>query len=201
MTNVGDADHEWKTYRDRIGMGNHIQNTVDGITNAPGYAAICLEPQGECDEDPLKNQNGGLGEDTMGPHASTLRAKSCQDCHLDGAGGGIGRISAVYGWNPNGFTADTSAYLNTIDEVVAPHGTYSTSNGYVIADDGIQHRLDHMVDEDTGYPLVYSPLVRLDDGQEDRPARGYETHDPDSSGPITKPLIDLLKRVRVNNVE
>ena len=62
------------------------------------------------------------------------------------------------------------------------------------------HQLDWMVDENTGYPFVYSPLVRIDDGRDGRPSRGYETWDRDSSGPINKEMIDALKRIKVNNV-
>ncbi len=199
MSQVGDTDFVWKTYRDRVGRGNLIQGSAAGIEDAPGYASICLEPSGYCDQNPQKNQNGGLGVDTMGPHASQLRAKDCTSCHLDENGGGIDAISALYGWNPTGFNAQTSAYLNAIDRVEAPHGTYSTASGFVIADDGIQHQLDYMVDEATGFPYVWTPLVRIDDGKDGRPRRGYDTYDPAAAGPITKNLIDLLKRVRVRD--
>ena len=197
----GDTDHNWKTYRDRVGFGNHKQNDVTGIEDAPGYAAVCLETGGFCDQDDRKNINGGLGADTMGPHTTQLRSRDCTACHLDSAGAGTDRIGAKYGWNANGFNDTTSAYLANIDTVRTNRGDdYATSNGFVIADDGIQHRLDHMVDEDTGYPLVWSPLVRIDDGRDGRLDRGYETWDRDASGPINKEMIDLLKRIRVNNI-
>jgi hypothetical protein len=199
MSHVTDTNFVWKTYRDRVGVGNLIQGAQDGIDRAPGFAPICLEPGGYCNTDPRKNQNGGLGVDSMGPHASQLRAKDCTACHLDGAGGGIDRVSALYGWNPKGFNKQTSAYLATIDRVEAPHGTYSTANGFVIADDGIQHQLDYMVDEATGFPYVWTGLVRTDDGKDGRPRRGYDTYDPNAAGPITKGLIDLLGRVRVRD--
>ncbi|MCC7112537.1 MAG: hypothetical protein IT382_24815 [Deltaproteobacteria bacterium] len=198
---VGDTGHSWKTYRDRVGFGNLIQNAQAGVEDAPGYAAICLETGGFCDQDTRKNINGGLGADTMGPHATQLRSRDCTTCHLDQDGGGIAKISAKFGWNPNGHDKTTLRYLAAIDTVRINRGdNYITNNGFVIADDGIQHRLDYMVDENTGYPLVWSPLVRMDDGRDGRIKRGYETWDPDASGPIDKQVIDLLKRVRVNNV-
>lgn len=200
MTQVGDGDHVWKTYRDRVGYGNLLHNSAWGVERAPGFAPVCLEPIGFCDADPLKNRNGGLGADTMAPHATQRRARDCSSCHLDEGGGGLPRVSAVYGWNPQGFTAATSAYLARIAQVVTPHGAYSTAGGFVIADDGISHRLDHLVDEDTGYPLVYTLQVRTDDGRDGRPQRGYETYDPGAAGPVTKMLIEKLKRIRVRNL-
>jgi hypothetical protein len=197
----GVGTRNWKTYRDRVGFGNLIQNTVSGVTDAPGYAAICLETGGFCDQDTRKNINGGLGADTMGPHTTQLRSRDCTACHLDQNGGGIDHMSAKYGWNANGFTKTTSSYLAAIDTVRTNRGdNYTTNNGFVIADDGINHRLDWMVDENTGYPYVYSPLVRIDDGRDGRIKRGYETWDRDVSGPISKELIDKLKRVKVKNV-
>ncbi|MEW5848248.1 MAG: hypothetical protein AB2A00_05510 [Myxococcota bacterium] len=195
----------WKTYRDRVGMGNIIHESQGGIVNAPGFAQTCVEPNGFCDQDDRKNINGGLGVDTNQPHSTSpigggWRTKDCRDCHLDNAGGGLTQVSALYGWNPNGRTPQTSAYLNKITQVEAAHGTYSTANGFVIADDGIQHRLDHMVDEETGYPLVNTMHVRIDDGRDGRPRRGYDTWDQDAAGPITQYLIDRLKNIRVNNI-
>lgn len=198
--NFGDADHNWKTYRDRTGYGN-LQFNQGGVTGAPGYQANCLEAAGFCEGDNTqRNLNGGLGADTMGPHSTQLRSRDCQACHLDQDGNGTDRISAKYGWNQNGFNETTSAYLNKIATVRTNRGDNYTADKFVIADDGVNHQLDWMVVEGTGFPLVWSPLVRIDDGQDGRPSRGYDTYDRDASGPINKSLIDLLKRVRVNNV-
>jgi hypothetical protein len=162
---------------------------------------MCLETQGECDFDNKKNINAGLGADTMQPHSTQLRPRDCQKCHLNEAGNNTDYISAVYGWNANGFNANTDAYLNKIANVVTGNrGNYSTGNGFRIADDGIQHQLDHLVDHDTGYPLVYSIHVRTDDGEGGRPRRGYETYKRDASGPINKELIDRLERIKVKNL-
>jgi hypothetical protein len=199
MREEGDADFAWKTYRDRVGMGNVLYDSVAGIDGAPGFAQVCLEPGGFCDLNQRKNVNGGMGMDTMAPHSTQKKARDCTACHLDEGGGGAAKIGAVYGWNPQGYTKQTSAYLNTIDTVQTNHGTYTTTNGFVIADDGIQHRLDWLVDETTGYPLVSTIHVRSDDGQDGRPGRGYDTWDPEAAGPITKTLIDRLKHIRVRN--
>lgn len=198
MTQAGDADFNWKTYRDRVGRGNLIQGSQSGIDNAPGYSEICVE-QGYCDTDPKKNINGALGIDQMEPHTVRTRTRDCTSCHYDANGAGA-HVAAVYGWDPNGYTKQTSAYLNKVPQVQAHGSTYDTNNGFLIADDGIQHRLDHMVDQQTGYPLVGTIHVRTDDGREGRPARGYETYDPATAGPITKSLIDKLQRIRVNNI-
>lgn len=195
MSQMGDPDHAWKTYRDRVGYGNLQSGAFGGVTDAPGWAPTCLEPQGYCDQDPRKNDNGALGVDQMEPHSIQRRARGCTACHLGEAGGGLERVSAVYGWNPRGYTPETSAYLSSIADVQTPHGAYSTADGFVIADDGIPHRLDWMVDEETGYPYAYTLHVRTDGG------RGYPTHDPDAAGPITKPMIDSLKRIRVREAQ
>lgn len=195
----GDANHNWKTYRDRTGFGNLIQGQ-GGVNNAPGYSTICLETGGFCDQDTRKNVNGGLGADTMGPHTTQLRSRDCQACHLDQDGNGIDKISAKFGWNATGFNETTSAYLNKIATVRTNRGDNYTADKFVIADDGVTHQLDWMVDEGTGYPYVWSPLVRIDDGRDGRIKRGYETWDRDASGPIEKEMIDVLKRIKVNNV-
>jgi hypothetical protein len=200
MREVGDADFPWKTYRDRVGYGNLMCNTQAGISGAPGWDPVCIEPGGMCDQDQRKNLNGGLGHDTMAPHASQLRAKDCTACHMDETASNAARISAVYGWNPQGFTPATSAYLREVKNIQTGHGNYSTASGFTIADDGITHKLDWMVDEQTGYPLVYTLHSRADDGKDGRPERGYDTYDPEAAGPITKPMIELMKRVRVRDV-
>lgn len=188
MVEVAQTSRPWKTYRDRVGVGNLL---FGAVTNAPGYAQVCLEPQGYCDEDPRKNINGALGVDQMEPHSIRREARRCVQCHMDDTSSNAALVSAVFGWNPNGFTPATSAYLAAIGNIATGHGTYTTGNGYVIADDGINHRLDHLVDEATGYPLASTLHVRTDDGS------GYDTYDRDTAGPITKSMIDLLKRVRV----
>lgn len=193
MTGVGDPEHPWKTYRDRVGYGNLISGAAAGVTDAPGFGQICIEPFGFCDEDPRKNVNGSLGVDQMEPHTVQREARQCTSCHLDETASNRELVSTVYGWNPNGFTPQTSAYLAAISQVVTNHGTYSTSDGYVISDDGIRHRLDWLVDEETGYPLASTMHVRTDGGE------GYETYDRDAAGPITLPLIRLLGRVRVSD--
>lgn len=190
MTLIADPGRAWKTYRDRTGFGNLLFN-AGPATNAPGYSQVCLEPQGFCDQDPRKNLNGALGVDQMEPHSIRREARACVACHMDQNAANQARVSAVFGWNPSGFTRATSAYLGAIDNIQTNHGAYSTSNGFMIADDGINHRLDWLVDEATGYPLASTLHVRTDGG------RGYDTWDRDTAGPITKPLIDLLKRVRV----
>jgi hypothetical protein len=189
----------WKTYRDVTGMGNALYEQA-GVENAPGWPSVCLDNTGFCDSNPNKNVNGGLGMDQMEPHTVRRIARDCESCHLSSDGGGIDKVGAVYGWRPGGYTAQTSAYLRKVTDVATKHGNYTTTNGFTIADDGITHKLDWIVDESTGYPLVYTIHVRTDDGQDGRPARGYETWDRDVSGPITKDLIDALKRVRVQNV-
>ncbi|MBI4814927.1 MAG: hypothetical protein HY791_01635 [Deltaproteobacteria bacterium] len=199
MTEAGDANHIWKTYRDRVGMGNLLHGQ-GGVQNAPGFERVCLETSGYCDSDPKKNINGGLGMDQMEPHSVRRRTRDCTSCHLDEGGGGADRVGAVFGFSSTGYTAATSAYLAKIQSVQTNHGTYDTSNGFVIADDGIQHRLDWLVDEETGYPLVYNLHVRTDDGKDGRPGRGFDTYDPDTGGPITKQLIDKLKRIRVKDI-
>lgn len=201
MTRVGDANHAWKTYRDRNGYGNLLSGAAEGIVGAPGYGQVCVEQYGFCDQDPRKNANGGLGVDQMEPHTIRREAKQCTTCHMDEAAGNAPRVSAVYGWNPQGYTRETSDYLREIAQVVAPQGTYGTSNGFVIADDGIAHRLDYMVDEATGYPLVGTGHVRTDDGRDGRPKKGYDTYDDRGGGPITKSMIDLLQRVKVRDVQ
>lgn len=200
MTRVGDSGHAWKTYRDRVGQGNLLHNAADGVTGAPGYAQPCVETVGYCDNDPNKNVNGALGVDQMEPHTIRREARNCTSCHLDSGGANIDTVSAVYGWNPAGYTRATSHYLREIAQVVALQGTYTTANGFVIADDGIEHRLDWMVDEDTGYPLAGTGHVRIDDGRDGRVPRGLATYDANAGGPITKSVIELLKRVRVNDV-
>ncbi len=191
MQTVGDPQHAWKTYRDRVGFGNLVQNAQSGVTGSPGFSPICLETQGYCDEDPRKNRNGALGIDTMEPHAIQRRARACTACHLDDRSANLPTVSAVYGWNPEGYTAQTSAYLAQIQSVQTAHGNYTTADGFVIDDDGIRHRLDWLVDEESGYPLAYTLHPRTDGG------RGYQTYDPDAAGPIGKSLIETLKRVRV----
>jgi hypothetical protein len=190
MSLVADPLHVWKTYRDRVGYGNVLYG-AGGAQNAPGSAQVCLEPQGFCDEDPRKNLNGALGVDQMEPHSIRREARRCVQCHLDETASNLPLISAVYGWNPDGFTRQTSAYLGAIADVQTGHGAYSTADGFLIADDGIRHRLDWLVDEATGYPLASTLHVRTDGGS------GYETYDRDTAGPIGKRLIELLKRVRV----
>ncbi len=192
MTEIADPNRAWKTYRDRTGYGNLLYE-AGTAQNAPGSAQTCMEAQGFCDEDPRKNLNGALGVDQMEPHTIRREAKACVDCHMDETSGNAARIGAVYGWNPQGYTKATSAYLAAIDDVQTNHGTYQTSGGFTIADDGISHKLDWLVDENTGYPLASTLHVRTDDGS------GYETYDADTAGPITKRLIDLLKRVRVRS--
>jgi hypothetical protein len=199
MTRVGDPGHVWKTYRDRVGFGNLIYNSASGVTGAPGYAQVCVEPGGFCDQNPNKNTNASLGVDQMEPHSLRREARSCTDCHMNQGSSNSATISAVYGWNPQGYTPATRAYLNKIKTVQSPQGTYSTANGFVIADDGIDHRLDYLVDENTGYPLASTVHVRTDDGRDGRPSRGYETYDRDAAGPVTKSLIELLKRVKVRD--
>ena len=184
----------WKTYRDRVGYGNLVRG-ASGISDAPGWAPICLEPVGFCDQDPLKNLNGALGMDTQAPHSIQKRARDCTSCHLDAGGGGLAKVSAVFGWNPQGFTAQTSAYLRRIQSIQTNHGNYTTANGFVLADDGIEHKLDWLVDESSGYPLMCTVQGRTDGG------RGYATYDPAAAGPITKPLIEALKRIRVHNAQ
>lgn len=195
MSQVGDEQHVWKTYRDRTGFGNLLHEAQAGIENAPGFSAVCLEQSGYCDEDPRKNVNGALGVDQMESHAVQRRARDCQACHLAPGGGGRDKVGAVYGFNPRGYTRETSAYLRQIQSIETNHGNYSTANGLVIADDGIEHRLDYMVEEASGYPFVFTLHTRTDGG------RGYATYDPDSAGPINKQLIDKLVRVQVNNLD
>lgn len=200
MTQVGDSNHIWKSYRDRVGLGNLLYNQGD-VNNAPGWPSTCLENQGYCDSNPNKNVNPGLGMDQMEPHTVRRRPRDCLACHLDANSSNNNLVSAVYGWNPNGYNATTSSYLNKVSDIATGDGrTYDTSDGYVIADDGIQHRLDWLVDENTGYPLVYNLHVRTDDGKEGRPKRGYETYNGATAGPVTKELIDKLKRIKVINV-
>ncbi|MBZ0238000.1 MAG: cytochrome c3 family protein [Deltaproteobacteria bacterium] len=190
MSIVADPTKPWKTYRDRTGYGNLLYG-AGTAQNAPGYAQVCLEPQGFCDRDPRKNLNGALGVDQMEPHSIRREVRRCEGCHLDAAASNRALVGAVYGWNPNGYTRATSAYLRAIDGITTNHGNYTTADGYVIADDGIRHRLDWMVDYATGYPLAGTLHVRTDAG------RGHATWDRDTAGPITKPLIDVLDRVRV----
>lgn len=190
MKMIGDPGFAWKTYRDRTGYGN-LMFEAGTAQNAPGYNQTCLEPGGFCDTDPRKNLNGALGVDQMEPHSIRRQARSCTSCHMDATSGNSALVSAVYGWNPQGFTKATSAYLAAIDNIQSPHGNYSTADGFVIADDGIRHKLDWLVDEATGYPLASTLHVRTDKGT------GYDTYDRDTAGPITKALIELLKRVRV----
>jgi hypothetical protein len=192
MNIVGDADHDWKTYRDRNGFGNALYEAVAGVDRAPGWSPPCLD-SGYCDADPRKNVNGALGVDQMEPHSTQRRARDCTSCHLDENGGGSSRIGAVYGWSPQGYTPANSAYLSKIRQIVTGHGTYSTDEGFVISDDGIRHKLDWMVDQETGYPYVYTLHGRTDGG------RGVPTYDPDAAGPITKALIDELTRIRVRD--
>lgn len=199
MTEVGDSNHEWKTYRDRVGYGNLLPGAADGIQNAPGWAGVCIEVVGFCDSDPRKNLNGGLGMDQIEPHTVRRRPRDCTGCHLGDNASGMSLVSAVYGWNPSGYTAETSAYLNTVSQVTTPHGDYSTEDGYVIDDDGIEHRLDHLVDEETGYPLVSNLHVRTDDGRDGRPGAGYETYDREIAGPVTLQLIERIKRIWVRD--
>ncbi|MCK6572999.1 hypothetical protein L6V77_18105 [Myxococcota bacterium] len=195
MSQLGDPEHVWKTYRDRTGFGNLLQNAAPGVTDAPGFSAVCLEQAGYCDEDPRKNTNGALGVDQMESHAIQRRARDCQACHLGPNGAGADKVSAVFGFNPRGYTPQTSAYLRQIRSIQTNHGNYDTQRGMVIADDGIDHRLDYIVDEATGYPFVFTLHTRTDEG------RGYQTYDPDSAGPINKQLIDKLKRVQVRNLD
>jgi hypothetical protein len=195
MQRFGDPSHAWKTYRDRVGFGDLVQGAQSGVTNAPGWAPICLEPMGFCDQDPKKNLNPGLGADTQSSHSIQKRPRDCGSCHLDEAGGGLARVSAVFGWNPQGFTKETSAYLNKIAQTVTPHGTYSTADGFTLSDDGVRHKLDWLVEETSGYPLVYSLHGRVDGG------KGYSTYDPQAVGPITTTLIQALKRIRVRNIQ
>ncbi len=95
------------------------------------------------------------------------------------------------GWNPRGFSAETSAYLRRIQSVSTPHGEYSTARGFYLEDDGVPHQLDWIVDEATGYPLAYTLHGRVDGG------RGHATYDPEAAGPIGKVLIEALKRIQV----
>jgi hypothetical protein len=182
---------EWKTYRDRVGMGNLFFNPS---TKTPGWAATCLEPNGACDNDPNKTVNAALSHDQNEPHAIQTRAFSCTSCHMDASGANVDKVSAVWGWNPGGYSPQTSPYLKAIKTIRTGHGNYGTGGGYVIADDGIQHRLDYLVDESTGYPLAGNMHVRTDGN------RGIPTYDGATGGPIMKPMIDKLKRVRVNDL-
>jgi hypothetical protein len=190
MSEIGDPAFVWRTYRDRTGYGNLLYGAGD-VQDGPGASQVCLEPQGFCDEDPRKNLNGALGVDQMEPHTIRREARGCTGCHIDEAESNGALVSAVFGWNPQGFTDATSPYLAAIDDIQTGHGGYSTADGFVIADDGIDHRLDWLVDEETGYPLASTLHVRTDGGS------GYDTWDSDTAGPITKPMIDLLKRVKV----
>lgn len=192
---AGDPRHAWKTFRDRVGLGN-LMNGAGGLTNAPGSRAVCQEPQGFCDTDQRKNVNGALGVDQMEPHAIQKRPRDCTSCHVDAGGGNLDKVRAVYGMNPNGYTPQTSAYLAKMcaSGVETPHGKYDACKGFVIADDGVQHRLDHFVDEATGYPLASTLHVKIDGG------RGYQTYESSSAGPIPKSMIDKVKTIRVKDI-
>ena len=65
------------------------------------------------------------------------------------------------------FNGDDAIVLRSGDaHVAAQLSGMAQSVGYLIADDGIEHRLDWLVDESTGYPLVFNLHVRTDDGQD-----------------------------------
>lgn len=195
---AGDPRYAWKTYRDRVGLGNLTSGT-GGMTDAPGFKQICQEPSGFCDQDSRKNVNGALGVDQMEPHAIQKRPRDCSGCHVNEGGGNYDKVRTVYGFNPTGYTPQTSAYLAKMCQVGAqsvrtPHGNYDACGGFVIADDGIQHRLDYLVDEDTGYPYAATIHARTDKGA------GYPTYESSTAGPIPKSLIDKVKRIRVKDI-